>query len=191
MQSRLFYFPDSFPVIETDRLLLREIQLSDVPAIYQYLSDPQVVKYMGLAPYQTQTETREEFEWYKKIFKEHTGLRWGITVKDSKHVIGSCGFLNIKKPHYRAEIGYELHPDFWSKGIATEALLAVVDFGFRKMNLNRIEALVEPDNKASIKLLETCNFTQEGLLRQYERTADKFDDLYMYSLLRGDMVEIN
>ncbi len=64
--------------------------------MYTYLSDPEVVKYMGLAPFKSKKETREEFQWYEKIFSDNTGIRWGITLKGSENVIGSCGFLNIR-----------------------------------------------------------------------------------------------
>lgn len=99
----------------------------------------------------------------------------------------SCGFLNIVPQHYRSEIGFELSKDYWGQGIASEALEVVTRYGFDHLNLQRIEALIEPPNIASQKLLETKGFKKEGLLRHYEFTCGKFDDLLMYSLLKQDL----
>jgi [ribosomal protein S5]-alanine N-acetyltransferase len=178
---------EEFPTIETERLLLREVTTEDTHDMFTYLSDQEVVKHMGLEPYQTANDILEEIEWYQSIYKEGTGIRWGITLKDSGKVIGSFGFLNMKPRHYRAEIGYELSKEFWGKGIASEALEAVVKYGFQNFRLERIEAIIEPANLASIKLVEKKGFIREGLLRHYEYTCGKFDDLYMYSILKDEL----
>ncbi|OLP64726.1 hypothetical protein BACPU_23160 [Bacillus pumilus] len=95
----------------------------------------------------------EEVEWYNQIFKDQTGIRWGISLKGDSTIIGSCGFLNLKKQHRRAEIGYELHHDYWRKGIMSEAIAAVLRYGFQEMNLNRIEAIIDPGNTSSVQLV--------------------------------------
>ncbi|MGN7408712.1 GNAT family N-acetyltransferase [Sporosarcina sp. SAFN-010] len=177
-----------FPIIETDRLILREVIKEDSNDMFAYLSDKDVVKHMGLDPFQTEKDVLEEIEWYQKIFKDSTGIRWGIAHKDNGRVIGSCGFLNMQPKHSRTEIGYELSKEYWGKGIASEALEAVVKYGFQHLQLERIEALIEPANFASLKLLEKKGFEKEGLLRHYEFTCGKFDDLYMYSILKGDVL---
>ncbi|VDG96831.1 Putative ribosomal N-acetyltransferase YdaF [Lysinibacillus sphaericus] len=177
-----------FPIIETDRLILREVLEKDSNDMFAYLSDKDVVKHMGLTPFQTDKEVLEEIEWYQKIYKDNTGIRWGITLKDNGRVIGSCGFLNMHPKHSRTEIGYELSKEYWGKGFASEALEAVVKYGFQHLQLERIEALIEPANLASLKLLEKKGFEKEGLLRHYEFTCGKFDDLYMYSILKGDVL---
>ncbi|MDN4526643.1 GNAT family N-acetyltransferase [Fictibacillus fluitans] len=176
-----------FPVIETDRLILRKVTRADTKDMFLYLSDTDVMRYMGLEPYQTPKETETEIRWYDEIFREGTGMRWGITLKGVNKVIGSCGFLNKHPRHRRSEVGFELSKKFWGKGIAGEALDAVVNYGFQELNLERIEALIEPENTASQKLIERKGFQREGLLRHYEFTCGKFDDLYMYSLLRGEL----
>ena len=181
----------SFPIIETERLLLREITPSDSKDLFVYLSDTEVVKHMGLAPYKSPKHTLEEINWYQSILKEGTGIRWGITLKGVDTVIGSCGFLNRKPSHYKTEIGYELSKKYWGQKIAGEALEAVINYGFANLNLERIEALIEPLNIASQKLVEKKGFTKEGLLRHYEFTCGKFDDLYMYSILKGELCKKN
>lgn len=175
-----------FPVIETERLILREVTTEDDRDMLEYLSDQDVVKPMGLEPFQTESDVWDEINWYKSIYNEGTGIRWGITLKDSGKVIGSCGFLNMLSKHHRAEIGYELSQEHWGKGIASEALEAVVTYGYQHFQLERIEALIEPANFPSQKLVEKQGFKREGLLRHYEFTCGKFDDLYMYSIIKKD-----
>jgi [ribosomal protein S5]-alanine N-acetyltransferase len=90
----------------------------------------------------------------------------------------------------RTEIGFELSKEQWGKGIALEAVEAIINYGYEHMNFQRIEALIEPPNRASQKLVEKLGFIREGLLRNYEFTNGKFDDLYMYSLLKQDLNNI-
>lgn len=177
----------AFPILETERLILREATEEDAKDMFEYLSDQLVVKHMGISACETPEEVLGEIEWYKSIYKNGTGIRWGITLKDSGKVIGSCGFLNRNPKHHRSEVGYELSREQWGKGIANEALERVLKFGFEHLGLERIEALIEPKNLSSQKLVERQGFTREGLLRHYEYTNGKFDDLYMYSILKGDL----
>nr|WP_255508280.1 GNAT family protein [Exiguobacterium sp. Helios] len=176
----------AFPVLTTKRLTLREVTPLDAPSLLTYLADEQVVTQMGLDPFQTEADALDEINWYHSIRTEQTGLRWGITEHATPDIIGSCGFLNRSSRHQRAELGFELSPGHWGKGLAQEAVRAVLAHGFNEWDLNRIEALVLPDNTASQRLLERLGFQREGLLRQYEKTRGQFDDLYMYSLLKTE-----
>lgn len=177
---------DTFPVIETVRLVLRQITKDDADDLFKYLSDEKVMKYYGLEPFNSIDEALKEIEWYHSIFEENSGIRWGITWKGSGKVIGSCGYLNKVPEHFRSDIGFELSQDFWRQGIASEALEAVIRYGFEQLNLQRIQALIEPPNISSQKLVERNGFMKEGLLRNYEYTCGKFDDLFMYSLIKQD-----
>lgn len=177
---------DKFPVIETERLVLRQVTNNDAEDMLKYLSDQTVMEYYGLEPFKSIDDAVEEILWYQSILEESTGIRWGITLKGQERVIGSCGFLNLAAQHYRSEIGFELSKDYWGQGIASEALEVVIKFGFEHLNLQRIQALIEPQNISSQKLVERKGFIKEGLLRNYEFTCGKFDDLYIYSLLKQD-----
>lgn len=176
----------AFPILETDRLVLRRIEQSDAMSILTYLSDDEVMKHYGLEPFQSVEDALNEISWYESILDENTGIRWGITLKEENKVIGSCGFLEMVAQHHRSDIGFELSKQHWGKGLASEALEAVVTYGFKEMNLQRIQALIEPPNIPSQKLVEKHGFVKEGLLRKYEYTCGKFDDLYMYSLLKEE-----
>lgn len=93
--------------------------------------------------------------------------------------------------HARADIGFELNRVHWGLGIASETLKPIITYGFNQLKLQRIQALIEPGNTASQKLVERHGFVREGLLRSYEYTCGKYDDLYMYSLLKQDVEAIN
>ncbi|RCW76962.1 GNAT family N-acetyltransferase [Saliterribacillus persicus] len=180
----------AFPILETERLILRKITPDDANSILSYLSDEEVMKYYGLEPFNTINDALDEISWYQSIHTNSTGIRWGITLKEKGIVIGSCGFHNINPQHFRTEIGFELSKEQWRKGIAVEAVEAILSYGFEYMNFQRIEALIEPPNIPSQKLVEKLGFIREGLLRNYEFTCGKFDDLYMYSLLKQDFDNI-
>lgn len=177
---------ENFPYIKTERLVLRRITKEDVNSIFEYLSDEEVMKFYGMSPLKSEEEALEEIDWYNNIYESKTGIRWGITLQDENKVIGSCGFHNWDRRHNRAEIGFELTKLFWNQGMMGEALRAITQYGFLNLQLNRIQALVEPDNFASLGLLKKLGFNQEGLLAQYEFTCGKYDDLIMLSKLKKD-----
>lgn len=177
---------EALPILETNRLVLRRIEKHDAESILTYLSDEDVMEHYGLGTFQNVEDALDEISWYDSILKNNTGMRWGITLKEENKVIGSCGFLEMVAQHYRSDIGYELSKEYWGKGIASEALAAVINYGFMEMKLQRIQALIEPPNIRSQKLVEKHGFVKEGLLRKYEYTCGKFDDLYIFSLLKED-----
>ncbi|GAB3070682.1 GNAT family protein [Salinicoccus sesuvii] len=153
-----------FPVLETDRLILRQVVPEDASNLLKYLSTEEVTRHMGLEPFKTIDDALEEISWYHSILEKSTGIRWGITLKDQGEVIGSCGFLNIAAKHHRGEIGFELSKDYWGQGIAGEALKAVVGYGFRQIDLQRIEALIEPLNIPSKSLQKDTGLSGKGYL---------------------------
>lgn len=174
----------SFPILQTERLILRQVIEQDSEDILSYLSDERVMKYYGMSPFTSLQEALDEIDWYQSIYDAKVGIRWGISFENQDKIIGSCGFHNWDKRHHRAEIGFELSSEFWGIGIMQEALQTIIPFGFQEYKINRIQALVEPDNTSSRKLLKRMGFHEEGLLVQYEYTVGKYDDLYMLALLR-------
>ncbi|MGF6352315.1 ribosomal-protein-alanine N-acetyltransferase [Paenibacillus sp. 4624] len=181
----LFEF-DTFPQIETERFVLRAATDRDSGDLLALYSDETVVEYMPLDPFESEQDALDEMSWYRKIFKEQTGLRWMIEDKQSHRVIGTCGYLGYEEGHHRAEIGYDLLSSCWGKGVMTEVARAVLEFGFNQMQLNKIEAKVDPGNEASIRLLYKLGFQQEGLLRQHEFEKGRYVDLALFSKLQSD-----
>ncbi|MGE7693894.1 GNAT family N-acetyltransferase [Lysinibacillus sp. NPDC094177] len=183
--STHFTFTD-FPVLETERFILRKAQENDCLDLFELYSNESVVKYIPLEPFNSVEDTKSEMIWYEKIFEEQSGLRWVIEEPVTKKVIGTCGFLNYEKAHNRLEIGYDLIPSYWKKGIMKETLSTIIHFAFTKMNVNKIEAKVVPENITSIKLLEKLNFNQEGMLREHEFEKGNYVDLVIFSILKRE-----
>ncbi len=175
-----------FPQLETPRLMLREITLDDAVEVFRIYSDPQVMRYWGSPPLQSIDEARRKIEDITAAFRDKDGIRWGITRKGSNRLIGSCGHWRLMKAHFRSEIGYELAPEYWDQGIMTEALGAVIRFGFEAIGLHSIEAQIDPANLASRKVLEKLGFVQEGYLRENYVVGGKFTDTAIFSLLKSD-----
>jgi len=180
-----FNFED-FPKLETKRFILRKGIVDDAQDIFMLYSDENVVKYIPLTLFTSVEDAIYEINWYDKIFKEKTGLRWVIEETKTQKVIGTCGYLNYENEHNRIEIGYDLKPEYWGKGIMQEALSSIIHFAFTSMGINKIEAKVEPENTSSIRLLEKLNFCQEGILRQHEYENGKYIDLAILSILKSE-----
>jgi len=175
-----------FPLLTTDKLLLRHIDKSDVNEIFFLRSDEKVMKYIDRPPAKTTDDAYKFIQIINDLEKNNEEVTWAITLKDDLKLIGTICYWNIKKEHYRAEIGFALHPDYWGKGIMQEALTEVLNYGFKVMNLHSIEANVNPDNAASIKLLEKNNFIREAYFKENYFFNGKFLDTVIYSLLQTD-----
>lgn len=176
----------AFPVLETRRCILRKIELSDADHLYEYLSKDEVTRYYDVETLASKKEAEELIHGLLQRYKIGRQIRWGITLKNSHKLIGTCGFHALEREHFKAEVGYELHPDYWGKGIMTEALAKVIHYGFLEMGLNRIEAFYMPANIASKKVLEKNGFQYEGLLRKRFFTKGEFVDVALCSLLREE-----
>ena len=176
----------TFPTIETPRLKLRQPCTDDVRPLLRMMQDQAVLRYFGVEPFKSERESLAQVAWYNRTFAESKGVWWIISEKDAGAYIGDVGFFKCEKRHARAEVGYKLSPAFWRRGIVTEALTQVVDYGFVEMGLNRIEALVDPRNTASLRVLEKLHFGAEGIMREYEIENGAPVDLAMLSLLKRE-----
>ncbi|ANY71724.1 GNAT family N-acetyltransferase [Paenibacillus ihbetae] len=172
-----------FPILETERLHLREITPDDAPAIFRCFSDQEVTRYYGQEAFTTLEQAEQLIDLFAKNRLERRGIRWGIELKDRKGLVGTIGFNAWAPKHKRAEIGYELHPDYWRQGYAREAASAVLSFGFQQLGLDRVGAVVFIDNKASHALLIRLGFEMEGVLRKYIHQNGKSYDTNVYSLI--------
>lgn len=182
-----------FPALKTDRLILREITMKDVEWYLDHFSKKEIVHGQGFPPPKNMKVAREELQLYfVDLFKNRNGFRWGIELKDGDGLIGSCGYYKWLKPDGRqAEVGYDLDPPYWGRGIMTEAMTAMIDFGFQRMRLNRIELLAMPRNTRSCGLATKVGFKREGVLREhgFDEKGRVADDL-LFSMLRSDWVKL-
>jgi ribosomal-protein-alanine N-acetyltransferase len=172
-----------YPVITTARLVLREITEEDAQQIFFLRSDTRVMEFLDRPMLQSE---QEGLELTRKIIDgvvKNEGITWGISLKNEKKLVGTIGFWQITKEHFRAEIGYMLHPDLQGKGYMHEAIKGVIGYGFTKLGIHSIEANVNPNNTASIKLLEKNGFVREAYHKENYYYNGKFLDSAIYSLI--------
>lgn len=178
----------SFPVLETERFILRKLETEDAQEVFDYFSKDEVTKYYDLESFTDIKQAVELIERWGMRFEEEKGYRWGIALKENDKIIGSCGYHNWDKEHFKAEIGFEVAPAFWRKGVMSEVIKPVLKFGFENMELNRIEAFYDPENIASKTCLEKAGFVYEGTLRQAAFEKGKFCHASVCSLLREEFL---
>lgn len=173
-----------FPVLETERLILRQLRLEDAADLYHYFSTDAVTAFYDLDSFTELIQAEDLIKNWSDRFNNDLGIRWGITLKSEDRIIGTCGYFNWAKKHFKAEIGYELAPEYWNQGYMSEAVESVIRFGFKEFELNRIQALIHPNNVNSRKLLEKTRFTEEGLLNEYYFKKNRFVDAVIFSRLK-------
>jgi ribosomal-protein-alanine N-acetyltransferase len=181
----LFDF-SAFPTLTTERLILRELTLSDAEAIFVFWSDPEVQKY-NAEPIQHLSQAQSLLEEWGAEYLAQTNLYWGVALRQSNLVVGAVEFHHWNRYHHKAEIGYSLAHAYWGRGIASEALQAIFSFGFDRMELHRIEANTIADNFPSVRLLERLGFQREGTRRESSWEDDgTYHDSALYGLLRQE-----
>lgn len=174
-----------FPALHTERLTLRRADATDIPQLYRLRSDEQIMKYIPRPVATSPDEIAEFLRLTDEKIGSNKMINWKISIKGDPTLIGTIGFYYIKPEHYRAEIGYMLLPEFQGKGYVTEAIAAVVNYGFEAMGLHSIEALVDPENIASCAALEKCGFVREAYFKENEFYNGKFLDTVVYSKLNA------
>jgi [ribosomal protein S5]-alanine N-acetyltransferase len=174
-----------FELITTDRLMLRKI----TPEVYKYIFEnytaEEVAHFLGVDLSEYTAEKEKSEKGYSTF--NRSLLYFQLVDKVSENIIGWCGYHTWYLNHNRAEIGYGLfNDDFKGKGIMTEAIKPIIDYGFNKMNLHRIEAFIGPKNEPSLKLVKKLNFTQEGHLREHFCKDGVMEDSIVFSLLKKE-----
>lgn len=182
MEDKIFCV---FPEINTERLNLREIKQEHAESIYKILSKSEVVKYDRLELLTNIKQAEDIITWFNDEFKRKQAIFWGISLKGESEIIGFCK-CEIEVPKVRADLGYNLRPDYWNSGIMTETLGAIIDFTFKTLNINRIEAAVSTNNYSSSRVLEKLGFVREGILRERSYLNDGCHDMIMFSILKKE-----
>lgn len=175
-----------FPSLTPDRLILRQIRPTDAEAMFETFSDAEAMRYYGHEPHQSLDHTHALIERIQANYDAREAIRWGITLKGEDTAIGSCGFHHFGPGFHHAEIGYELQRAHWGQGIIAKAVSVVLTYGFTKLGLHRVEAIIDDANERSKGLLLKLGFTYEGKLRQRYFFRGRFEDEYYYGLLKDE-----
>lgn len=176
----------SLPTLETERLFLRPLTLGDEDDVFAYASDPEVARLVSWETHPDRNASRAFLEWVLNRYLSGREAPWAMATRVTGRVIGTCGFVHWDVPNGFAEIGYAMARKHWGKGIMTEAVRRVIDFGFQSMDLARIEAVCLMDNTASARVMEKVGMQFEGILRERLRHQGTPHDIKMYSILRHE-----
>lgn len=173
-----------FPKLTTDRLVLREHSMADASALFQLRTTDEVMHFIHRERPKNLQDIENFITSFNEGYVEGKHLAWVIALKENPdHMIGSIGYWRTDLPNHRAEIGYMLHPEYWRKGIVSEALQATIDFGFREIKLHTISANIDPENDASRQILLKHGFIKEAHFKEDHYFNGKFLDSEVYSLL--------
>lgn len=175
-----------FPLLETERFMLREIVPADAEELYRIFSDEETMRYWSCRPYTSLEQAHRLIDRMSEAVRTESGIQWGITRRGDDRLIGKCGFNEWRKTHRRGDISYIIAREQWGRGVVSEALSAVLCYGFDHMDLHSVEAGVTPGNEGSTRLLQRLGFRLEGHLRESFLAEDVFVDSLIYSLLRRD-----
>lgn len=176
----------TFEILTTERLLLRKLSLETLEYIYANYSNEQLIGFLGLENEEQLAIEKNKFEKGLTTFNK-SFLYFQILDKSTEKIIGWCGFHTWYLDHFRAEIGYGLFDEnFKNKGIMTEAMKTILEYGFHQMKLYRIEALIATYNIPSLQLVEKFGFTKEGILRNHYLKNNVMEDSVVYSLLKDE-----
>jgi ribosomal-protein-alanine N-acetyltransferase len=173
----------NFPILKTERLLLRQFAESDLENVFNGLSHPDIIRYYGVS-YSTLEATKAQMEFFADLEKNETGIWWAVCSPDNQLFYGAGGLNSLSKEHKKAEIGFWLLPDYWGKGFMTEAMPLICNYGFDTLGIHRIEGIVETENLLCKKAMEKLRFQHEGTMRECEIKNGKFISLDIYAKLK-------
>ena len=179
------------PRIETDRLILRPLQMRDAKDLFAYARDPEVSRHVLWDAHKSIWETRRFLRFARNQYRRGFPGSFAIELKDGGRMIGTIGFMWVNPDYKSAEVGYSLSRDYWNRGIMTEALRATLRFGFEELKLNRIEAQHDTENPASGKVMAHCGMQFEGVMRQRIVNKGVFRDVAVYAMLKNDWQAIH
>ncbi|MBK9760987.1 MAG: GNAT family N-acetyltransferase [Flavobacteriales bacterium] len=173
----------TFPILTTERLVLRELRRLDADQVFAMRSDPLVMQHVNRPLAKTIVDANALINLIVATVAANDAVQWAITAKGDDTFIGLIGFWRIVKEHHYGELGYTLMRDHWGKGYISEAIGSVVPFGFSTLGFHRIEAITRPENIASIRALEKNGFVREAHLKENIFSNGAFHDSVQFGLL--------
>lgn len=175
------------PPLESERILLRRLNMRDATDIFEYSRDPEVARHVLWSAHTSPSESRSYIRYMLRRYRMGEPSSWGIVWKETGRVIGTIGFMWIQPENASAEVGYSLARAYWNRGVMTEALKLVLRFSFDRLRLNRVEAQHEVDNLASGAVMRKAGMRREGTLRQRLCNKGRFVDVDLYAIVRSDL----
>jgi [ribosomal protein S5]-alanine N-acetyltransferase len=176
-------------VIQTKSLTLRFLDEADLPAVYDIFSHPEVMRYWSYPPWTERSQAQQWLIQVQKGYRTGTDLQFGIERHTDHVLVGTCTLFQFHVASRRAEIGYALGRPYWGYGYMNMALQALLRYAFETLELNRLEADIDPRNVASARTLERLGFQKEGYLRERWIVNHEVSDTSLYGLLYREWQE--
>jgi [ribosomal protein S5]-alanine N-acetyltransferase len=173
-------------LLSTARLDLRPLAPVDAAALFALKSDAVVQRYGSHAPWTALQEAVDYIERDRRDMAEGRHAQFAVVRREDGTMLGTCTLYALDAQCRRADVGYALLPSAWGRGYANEAVTALLDWGFEHLDLNRVEADIDPRNAASARALERLGFTREGHLRERWIVGGEVSDSAIYGLLAGE-----
>ena len=178
------------PTLETERLLLRRIVTGDAEDMFAYSSLPEVTEYLLWSPHPDSGYTRHYLSLVQTQYRDGQFSDWGLEWKENGRMIGTCGFTSFDIANNSAELGYVLNPSYWGMGIAAEAALAVMEFGFQTLKVHRIEAKFIAGNERSLRVMQKIGMTFEGYFRDSMLIKERYRTIGCSAILSDEFAAI-
>lgn len=175
--------PADLPCSTHPLVTLRRLERGDAPAWYACLADPVVIEHTSW-DLRSIDDLQANFDDYASA-QPTSPIRLAVVLRDGGQLVGTIGLNAISPQHRTAEIAYDLSPAVWGRGVATSIVNAVVDWGFQRLGLLRIQATVLESNERSLRVLERCHFEREGYLRCYRQIRGRSGNFWLYARLAG------
>ena len=176
----------NIPTVETDRLILRKVTIDDVDDMNEYSKTQLITEYLTWSPHPDKAYTFEYISYLQTRYKTGDFYDWAVVWKETNKMIGTCGFTRFDYQNNSAEIGYVLNPEFHGRGIATEAVLKTIEFGFSNLALNRIEGRFMVENSASRRVMEKSGMQFEGIRREGMLIKGIYRNIGVCSILKKE-----
>ncbi len=179
------------PILETCRLRLRKLAVSDYKDMYDYSARPETSEFLLWSPHTAPFFTKRYLSYLQGQYRSGRFYDFAVEDKGSGRMIGTCGFTGFQLEHNSAEVGYVLNPDFRGRGLAPEALSRLMEFGFNQLRLHRLTARIIEENAASRRVAEKCGFRHEATHREAMLIKDQYRTICEYAILISEYRETN
>lgn len=185
-KEKLFKVFLNIPTLYTERLSLRAMHPIDAEDMFEYARRSEVTEYLLWSEHKSLGFTKDYLVYIQSRYKLGDFYDWAIIDRESRRMIGTCGFTKIDPSNNSAEIGYVLNPDFHRRGLGSEAVSRIIEFGFEELSLNRIEARFMQGNEASLALMKKVGMTFEGYMRDLVFVKGNYRTVGVSSILRSE-----
>lgn len=185
-REEIYRIFSNIPTMQTERLTLRRLMVSDARDMYEYSKDEEVTRYLTWEAHPDPSYTREYLQYLGTHYNVGDFFDWGVVLASEDKMIGTCGFTRFDYNNNCGEVGYVINPAYRGRGIAVEALESVMQFGFEELGLNRIEAKFMEGNDASMRVMEKVGMTFEGYHRSSMLVKGEYRTIGVSAILRDE-----